>query len=405
MKLLIISPTPTHPTISGNRARVLTVVNALKALGHDLHFAWIPMTNGDEAAMQALFGPGRFHRLKYGRIWARDGLPPRTLRTVRECLSLESAYMWGLDDYFDPTSLPLLRALHARERFEAVCVEYVFMSRAFEVFGPEVFKVLDTHDQFALRHRKFLEAGQVPQWFSTSEAEETRGFLRADHVLAIQDAEAEIFRRQLEGRRPVSTLGHMLELPEIPMQRPDNRAVFLASANPINVDAADYFIEQVLPLILARRPDFRLMLVGDVAGKLKLGNPAVIDMGRVPKVSDAFAAATIAVNPVRMGTGLNIKMVEAFANAMPCVSSASGSRGLEAWRNETYRCVEDNDATAMANEVLRLLNSAQAAAALGASARSWAEQWNVKQVATLAATLPLSSRPANVPADLSLHPA
>lgn len=378
----MISPTPTHPVTAGNRARVGSLVRALQRLGHDLHFALATLAQPDLPAMRALLGE-RLHVLRCRLPYRIGGLAPRIRRKLLTLMGSEAAYLWSLDDHYDHGLSPQIAALCGREAFDAVIVEYVFMSKAFEAVPGTAIKILDTHDRFALRHRSFLEAGQVPQWFSTSVAEENRGFRRADYVLAIQEQEARAFVEQLGGQGPqVITVGHLLDVQERIVAATEPHAVFLASGNPINVDAARYFISSVLPLVRRARPDFRLLLAGDVGTGFGTVD-AVACLGRVASVNDAFRQGALAVNPVRMGTGLNIKMLEALACGIPCVSSEAGSRGLEQHRGKAFLAVGDDAPAAMAQAIVSLLSDRQRAAALGEAGYRLAEEWNRTQLAGL----------------------
>lgn len=386
MKILVVSPTPTHPVTAGNRARVGSLVRALQRLGHELHFALGTLAQPDLPAMRELLGE-RLHVLRCRRPYSIGGFLPRVRRKLLKMMGSEAAYLWSLDDHYDHGLSPQIAELCGREAFEAVIVEYVFMSKAFEAVPSRAIRILDTHDRFALRHKTFLEAGQTPQWFSTTVAEENAGFRRADYVLAIQDQEARAFVEQLGGQGPqVITVGHLLDMQEriVPSTAP--HAVFLASGNPINVDAARYFISSVLPLVRRAQPEFRLLLAGDVAAEF--GNiDAVTCLGRVASVNDAFRQGALAVNPVRMGTGLNIKMLEALACGIPCVSSEAGSRGLEQHRDQAFLAVHDDDPAAMAAAILSLLFDRQRATELGEAGYRLAEAWNRTQLAGLSTVL------------------
>jgi glycosyltransferase involved in cell wall biosynthesis len=395
VKILIVSPTPTHPVTAGNRARVGSLVRALQRLGHELHFALGTLAEPDLAAMRELLGE-RLHVLRCRRPYSIGGFLPRVRRKLLKMIGSEAAYLWSLDDHYDPGLSPQIAQLCSREAFDAVIVEYVFMSKAFEAVPKGAIKILDTHDRFALRHRTFLEAGQAPQWFSTSVAEENQGFRRADYVLAIQEQEARTFVEQLGGQGPeVITVGHLLDTQERIVPATVPHAVFLASGNPINVDAARYFISSVLPLVRRAQPDFRLLLAGDVGaefGNGQTGKPeAVTCLGRVAAVNDAFRQGALAVNPVRMGTGLNIKMLEALACGIPCVSSEAGSRGLEQYRGKAFLAVRDDDPAAMAEAILSLLSDRERATALGDAGYRLAEEWNRAQLAGLLTVLAIGS--------------
>jgi hypothetical protein len=57
-------------------------------------------------------------------------------------------------------------------------------------------------------------------------------------------------------------------------------------------------------------------------------------LGRVDRVAEGFARGAMAVNPVRVGTGINIKLLESLA-AGPNVCSASGARSFAEYPRES----------------------------------------------------------------------
>jgi glycosyltransferase involved in cell wall biosynthesis len=383
MKILMLSPVPTHPPIAGNRARILTLVDSLKAAGHTVHFAWAALESGDRIAMMKHFGEG-FTELLYSA--PKPSLLTRLRRRVQRQLGRASAYVSGVDDWYDAGLTPQLEALHAQHGFDAVCVEYVFMSKALDAFPANVLKILDTHDRFADRHLHYLRAGRQPEWFSTTPEGERAGLARADVVLAIQDSEAALFTSALRGQARVLTVGHLLDMSQSVLLADALRAVFVASANSINVDGANAFITEVLPLIRAKIADFEFWLAGDVCLHA-LDAPGVHKLGRVESVAQTYAQGALAVNPVRMGTGLNIKTMECLALGVPLVATASGSRGLENLRGRAFLAVADNDAAAMAAAVIRVLREEMLRATLMHEALAAAQAWNLMQLENLAGAL------------------
>jgi glycosyltransferase involved in cell wall biosynthesis len=403
MKILFVSPVPTDPTDAGNRARILTLVTSLQSAGHEVHFAYIPMEPVDTDAMQRRLGISRFHLLPWKPTPLMDDLWPRYTRKLGRFFNRENAFLWALDDWYDDRTSEALAKLQATHHFDAVFVEYVFMSKAFEAFPKECLRLLDTHDCFGMRHRKFLDAGMRPQWFSTTLEEEETGFRRADAVLAIQPLEAEGFRKRLgPGPTRVLQVGHLIELGDPPPPSSRDAAVFMGSSNPINVAGANHFITQVMPLVRQARPSFEFILGGAVANEVPDAQ-GVVKLGFVPHVRDAFGSAMVAVNPVLMGTGVNIKLLDALACAMPCVSTESGARGLDQYRKDSFVAVPDDRPQAFADEVLKLLSDGRARARLGAAARRAAEHWNGTQLDVLTGLL-LGTGRADRPVEL-LQPA
>ncbi|MES2407842.1 MAG: glycosyltransferase [Pseudomonadota bacterium] len=383
MKILIISPVPTHPPIAGNRTRILTLVDSLLGAGHTVHFAWVGMEDGDRISMMKYFGDG-FTELLY-HIPKPTPLA-RLRRRFQRWLRLESAYVWGGDDWYDPGLTPQLLTLQAEHEFEVVCVEYVFISKALDAFPASVVKILDTHDRFADRHLHYLRAGKQPEWFSTTPEDERTGLARADVVLAIQDSEAALFASALHEKARVLTVGHLLDMSQSVLMADVTRAVFVASGNSINVDGANAFIAKVLPLVRTEIPDFELWLAGDVCLHA-IDAPGVHKLGRVNSVAQTYAQGALAVNPVRMGTGLNIKTMECLALGVPLVATTSGSRGLENLRNQAFLAVPDDDVAAMAAAVLRLLRDQVLRMTLAQGALSAARAWNIKQMGILECAL------------------
>jgi len=100
-----------------------------------------------------------------------------------------------------------------------------------------------------------------------------------------------------------------------------------------NTDAAVWFVREILPLIRREVPECQLYLVGSYPTPpvLELGKvPGVTVTGRVPDLRPWLARATSFVAPIRLGTGMRGKVVEALASGRAVVSTRVGAAGLEA---------------------------------------------------------------------------
>jgi glycosyltransferase involved in cell wall biosynthesis len=89
----------------------------------------------------------------------------------------------------------------------------------------------------------------------------------------------------------------------------------------------------------------------------------------VPSVDPFVTTAAVSINPMRSGSGVNIKMVAAMAAAAPVVSTRSGSRGLD-WEPGTHLLVADEPAE-FAVAVSGLLEDPARAEALGRAGRAY----------------------------------
>ena len=100
-----------------------------------------------------------------------------------------------------------------------------------------------------------------------------------------------------------------------------------------NVDAVKWLLEGVWPIVHSTRPDATLLIVGrspsaDVRRRVA-GAPAARMHADVAEVAPFLARATVALNPAVSGSGVNIKLVEYLAAAVPVVSTSHATAGLE----------------------------------------------------------------------------
>src|SRR5262249_21666824 len=100
--------------------------------------------------------------------------------------------------------------------------------------------------------------------------------------------------------------------------------------HPPNVDAVRFLVHDVLPR-LGRRVRLRIVGRGVSPEVAALARPGTVEVvGTVPDVRPHLAAAAIVVAPVRFGTGMRGKVLEALAMGRPVVTTSVGAEGLGA---------------------------------------------------------------------------
>ncbi|MBR4536126.1 MAG: glycosyltransferase [Bacteroidales bacterium] len=98
-----------------------------------------------------------------------------------------------------------------------------------------------------------------------------------------------------------------------------------------NVDAAEFIVKQILPRLLPQFPNLRLVLCGtDPAPRVRaLQGPHVTVTGWVESIAEYYAQSRIFLAPMRLGTGLQNKLLEAMATQLPCVTSPLAGKPLK----------------------------------------------------------------------------
>lgn len=108
--------------------------------------------------------------------------------------------------------------------------------------------------------------------------------------------------------------------------------IFSGNMNyPPNVDAAVYLAKQIFPELQKRHPQLKLMIAGaDPAAKVRaLRNEHVTVTGWVPSMTECYAQSRIFIAPMRLGTGLQNKLLEAMSMRLPCVTSPLAAKPLD----------------------------------------------------------------------------
>ena len=107
-----------------------------------------------------------------------------------------------------------------------------------------------------------------------------------------------------------------------------------------NIEAINGFIESTLPTVLKKFPSFEFHIAGRKmpAALHDKNTPGIVSWGEVES-ADTFARNfQIMIVPLQSGSGIRIKILEAFAMGMAVISTEQGIRGIDVDdRKEFYR--------------------------------------------------------------------
>ncbi|HEY7203381.1 MAG TPA: TIGR03087 family PEP-CTERM/XrtA system glycosyltransferase [Methylomirabilota bacterium] len=141
-----------------------------------------------------------------------------------------------------------------------------------------------------------------------------------------------------------------------------------------NIDAVQHFCADILPLVRRDVPDAVFYIVGlnPSADVRRLGEqPGVVVTGSVPDVRPYYARTTVCVAPLRIGRGIQNKVLQGMAMGLPVVASPLAARGVRAEPGVHYEVAEAPEM--FARHVARLLQCPEARRALGRAGRACIE--------------------------------
>ena len=184
-----------------------------------------------------------------------------------------------------------------------------------------------------------------------------------DGILVRSDKDKVILEEHLPGQK-IEVMSPWFEgldmLDKIPPRRPKgNGLLFMGAMDlPANIEAATYFIRNVLPIIKTQVPDTRLYIVGRSPPPelRKLGNQVgdVIVTGEVNSLEPYYKKCAVNVVPLLTGGGIIVKTLNGMAAGRPTVATVVGNSGTGAINGRDL-VVVDESPEAFAKAVVRLL--------------------------------------------------
>lgn len=139
-----------------------------------------------------------------------------------------------------------------------------------------------------------------------------------------------------------------------------------------NLDAIEWFLAEVYPLVRARLPEARVVITGDSERQRLPTEDNVVRTGMVEDVRPWIASSCLSIVPTRIGGGTRIKILESMALGAPVVATSKGAEGLETRADEHLLLA--NDAASFADAVVRLSSDPELRARLSRSGRRLVEE-------------------------------
>jgi glycosyltransferase involved in cell wall biosynthesis len=358
MKVLFIAQPFPYPPNTGSRNLIFHWLEAATR-AHDVHLLWI----GDPAD-----GKDRIPELPGIKIDSITAIPG--MRLVARVRRLATALALGIP----PTSLigmtrlarsEMLRRVRGRRYDVIVLTENVVAGYA-PIFSPYAPVVLFKHSVQAVDARDarrnrgmhhlrwMLEEWMVHRF-------ESRTY-RAATVVCTVNAEdrVELARRYgLARAAEITPIG--VDHSKFPKREKDPSGWVIGFFGNMswgaNVDAAEWFVDQILPIVWRKLPAAQFRIIGPGSDQVARGNrdPRIVRL-RSSHIPDVMRDATIGVVPVISGTGVRLKLLEMLSLGVPVVTTSLGALGTGCVHREHALIADDADT--FASSVVTLLDDA-----------------------------------------------
>lgn len=330
MKLLVVLSRFPYPLEKGDQLRAYHQIKALSAF-YELHLFCVNDRPVPAAHLQALIPycasvcvgttGGWFSRLgQVLRFW-RQGRP------------LQCAYFYSR------------RTKRRFDRYYARVAPDLLLSQLVRTMpytaDKPVFKILDYQDVFSYgMYKRYQVARGLRRWVFRYEYHallraEKRAFSQYDlcTIISEQDRDALPLDHAQQMRVRIWRNGVDTDYFK-PVPPPTDRMFDIVFAGNMgyqpNEDAAEYLVQRLQPALAKQGLSVDMLLAGTSPTYIvrRLASDTVTVTGWIRDMREAYASGLMLVAPMRLGTGMQNKLLEAMACGLPCIASEIAVRGL-----------------------------------------------------------------------------
>jgi len=328
MKMLWVKADFLHPTDRGGQIRTLEMLKRLHRR-HEIHYVALDRGDASRASEYCSHAYPIEHKVPEKNTVAFGG---------QLLQGLVSPLPVAVSRYRSEAMKRKIETLSKQEDFGLTVCDFLFPAPNM----PDLAScVLFQHNVEATIWQRHAENAPTPahRWYFQMQARRMKAYEgevcgAVKRVVAVSDVDACRMRKDY-GPRRVDAIPTGVDLEYFTPAGAAPRSsdlVFLGSMDWMpNIDGAEWFVREVLPLIRKRKPDCSLVLAG------RKPTRAVLDLatgdgiqatGTVPDIRPYLWGADVSIVPLRIGGGTRLKIFESMAAGVAVVSTTIGAEGL-----------------------------------------------------------------------------
>ena len=372
MKILQIASVIPYPPNDGGRVGLYHLTRQLRKGGFEVHYA-APRARANDADGFS----------KEAVVHLLDVDPTRSIWGALKYLLDSRPY--NVAKYYTKPAYQQLDALLRTEQFDVIQAETLYLAeyalQLRDSYGIPV--SIREHNMESEITRRYRDHARNPfirlyaaQQYEKMRRFEGRAVEQFDLVFPVtRDDEAKLFALAPAMKSVVLPAGVDLEQVRytVPCHR-DDRVLFFTNFDWLpNRDSFSYYLKEILPGLRARRPGLKTLVVGKYADRHvrndeRLGIEVI---GFVPDLNTLSSLASVAVVPLRIGSGIRLKILEMMGLGLAIVTTSLGAEGI-AGEDKKHFILADTTAD-FARSTDELLGRPDRVAAIGANARELVE--------------------------------
>ena len=376
MKILFLANRLPHKNVVGGHRLIYQRMKTLLDLGHEIGLA-------------ALVAPDQVEHIPEMREMLHEvetaPLPKRSvfIRATHDYVSFyQPAIFWK---NYSPSLMRAIGDMVERTKYDVVVAEYSEMGMYLyrNPFLSAVRKVVSCHRCLSTAFSNYIQEKDMPISLRLKSASQLHKLEK--YEFEMYSAMDHVFTLTPEDRFTLINYAPELAVSVIPPginfdyldrpapPKPPDPIVMMCGffADKSNNDAALWFAHESWPLLRDKHPDLQLHFVGLGAQRelqqIARNDSRITLVSQVDDLRPHRERARIFINPMRLGSGLRIKVLEAMATELPVVSTTLGVAGIPAQNGEN--CFLADTPELMAESISWLLHDRTLCRSMGKAAK------------------------------------
>lgn len=386
MKILFLTNKLPHADVAGGHRIIYQRIRYLAEQGHQIGL--LTFIRNETAAQIDSLKPllKEIHTLHH---------PQRNIliRAFHDYISLSRpAVFWKS---YSQEMVKAVGEISERGKYDLVIAEFSEMGQYFykNPYLSAVHKVISCHRCVTASYEKYTLLGEIKLRLYLKSLPQLRGLQKyefnmyrcADRILVLTPQDRFTMQYYAQDLSiSVAPAGVDIHDLQACPAAPKEPIVLLTGfmSDPANEDGVLWFYHHVWPDLSRRHPDVKFYIVGAGAGprirRLAKKDSRIVVTGMVDDLRPYRCRARVFVSPVRLGSGLRTKVLEAMAGGLPVVSTSLGMAGIEAQTG--VNCLVADTPELFTQSVEWLLTDSALAERMAASARELVEKKHALQI-------------------------
>ncbi|MCP4536082.1 MAG: glycosyltransferase [Chloroflexi bacterium] len=376
MNILMLTQVLPYPPDSGPKIKTYNVIKYLSQC-HRVTLASFVRGDQSEHVRQLERYCQAVHTVPMARNAVQDGL------AMARSLFTGQPWMMVRDERKEMRAL--VDRLAAEQHFDVVHADQLNMGQYAERVS-DAFKVMDAHNALWLLYKR-LWATMSPgprKWllgrdWRLLKSYEGRLMREFDAVLAVSPEDKAALQEAAGQGVGATVIPIAIDTDEVKVvereAEPDHILHIGTMYWPPNIDAVNWFVREIYPLVRQQRPDVQFDVVGSrpSADLLALNDTGqrINVTGYVEDPTPYQQRAAVMIVPLLAGGGMRVKILQSLAEGIPIVSTTLGCEGIGVTNGEDILIADEPDDFAAA--VLQILNDRALAQRLSHNGRRLAE--------------------------------